>query len=108
MAPRDPGDPSARSPSGALLPEAEIRAALEALPGWSLREGRLHREFRFADFVAAFGFMAKVALVAEAMNHHPDWSNVYARVAVDLVTHDAGGITARDVTLARRMSELAD
>lgn len=89
-----------------LLPEAEIRAALAELPGWELREGRLHRELRFRDFVEAFGFMSRVALLAERAGHHPDWSNVYNRVVIDLVTHDAGGITARDLSLAREIEAL--
>ena len=89
------------------LEESAIRGALAALPGWTLSNGKLHRELRFADFVQAFGFMASAALVAEAMNHHPEWSNVYARVVIDLVTHDAGGVTELDLELARRMSELA-
>jgi 4a-hydroxytetrahydrobiopterin dehydratase len=89
------------------LEEQAIREALAALPGWSLAAGKLHRELRFPDFVHAFGFMASAALVAEAMNHHPEWSNVYDRVVIDLVTHDAKGVTALDLELARRMSELA-
>jgi 4a-hydroxytetrahydrobiopterin dehydratase len=75
--------------------------------GWSIIDGRLHREFVFADFVEAFGFMARCALVAERMDHHPEWFNVYNRVTVDLWSHDAGTITERDVTLATRMGELA-
>ncbi|MFQ3583953.1 MAG: 4a-hydroxytetrahydrobiopterin dehydratase [Cyanobacteriota bacterium] len=89
------------------LSETEIHAKLETLPGWSFREGKLHREFQFASFVEAFGWMSSVALVAESMGHHPDWSNVYNRVSVDLNTHDVGGITELDFTLAQRMSELA-
>jgi 4a-hydroxytetrahydrobiopterin dehydratase len=89
------------------LSDAAIRAALADLPGWTLADGKLHREYRFPDFVAAFGFMTRAALVAEKLDHHPDWQNVYGRVVVDLWTHDAGGITARDVALARRMDELA-
>ncbi len=88
-----------------LTPQ-QLDAALAGLPGWQARAGRLAREFRFADFSAAFGFMARVALLAEQMNHHPDWSNAYNRVTVELVTHDAGGITAFDVELARRISAL--
>lgn len=84
-----------------------LRAAVAGLEGWSLLEGKLHREFRFSDFVTAFGFMTRVALVAESQDHHPEWSNVYSRVSVDLTTHDAGGITASDVELAQRMNELA-
>ena len=84
-----------------------IQAALRDLDGWELRDGKLHRELRFADFAAAFGFMAAVATVAAEMDHHPEWSNVYSRVTVDLVTHDAGGVTELDLQMARRMSELA-
>jgi 4a-hydroxytetrahydrobiopterin dehydratase len=89
------------------LDEAAVREALAALPGWLFADGKLHRELRFPDFVRAFGFMTSVALVAESMNHHPEWSNVYARVTIDLTTHDAGGITELDLELARRISELA-
>ena len=90
----------------AVLGRAELRSALEELPGWSVVDGKLHREFRFADFNQAFGFMTRVALVAEQRNHHPEWSNVWNRVVVDLTTHDAGGITASDVDLAAEMNRL--
>ena len=86
--------------------EDELGRALEELPGWSIDEGKLHREFRFDDFRAAFGFMASVALAAEAANHHPEWFNVYGTVRVWLTTHDAaegGAITAKDVALAREI-----
>ena len=89
------------------LDETALREALADLEGWSLEAGKLHREYRFPDFVTAFGFMSSVALVAEAMNHHPEWQNVYNRVVVDLTTHDAGGITEKDLALARRMDDLA-
>jgi 4a-hydroxytetrahydrobiopterin dehydratase len=89
------------------LDDSAIREALTGLPGWSLAGGKLHRELRFRDFVEAFGFLSSVALVAERMDHHPEWSNVYARVAIDLVTHDAGGVTQLDLELARRINELA-
>lgn len=89
------------------LDDAEVERRLHALPSWSLRDGKLHRELRFADFVSAFGFMASAALVAEAMNHHPEWFNVYGTVRVDLTTHDAGGITEHDFALAARMEQLA-
>ena len=85
----------------------ELSRALAELPGWSIAAGKLHREFRFPDFVRAFAFMSAVALVAEARNHHPEWFNVYGRVVVDLTTHDAGGITQNDIDLARKMNELA-
>jgi len=88
------------------LPETEISAALAGLQGWSYRSGKLHREFTFENFVQAWGFMSSCALVAEAMNHHPDWSNVWNRVTVDLATHDAGGITQNDIELARRMNQI--
>jgi len=88
------------------LAEAEITAALAKLPGWSYQAGKLHREFTFKDFVAAWGFMSSCALAAESINHHPDWSNVWNRVRVELMTHDAGGVTQNDLALARRMSEI--
>ncbi|MFS8795145.1 4a-hydroxytetrahydrobiopterin dehydratase [Synechococcus sp. R55.6] len=89
------------------LSEAEVQAKLENLPGWSLQDGKLHRQFQFRSFVEAFGWMSSVALVAESMGHHPEWTNVYNRVRVHLTTHDAGGITELDFTLAQRMNELA-
>lgn len=85
----------------ALLTDDELAEALATLPGWTVVDGRLHRELRFADFAAAFGFMARVAIVAERLDHHPDWSNSWNRVVVDIVSHDAGGITATCVSLAR-------
>jgi 4a-hydroxytetrahydrobiopterin dehydratase len=88
------------------LPESEIAAALAGLPGWTYAGGKLRREFKFEDFVHAWGFMSSCALVAESMNHHPDWSNVWNRVTVELMTHDAGGITQNDIELARRMNQL--
>ena len=89
------------------LAAAEITARLAALPGWSITGGKLHRELTFADFARAFAFMADVAREAEALNHHPEWFNVYNRVVIDLSTHDAGGITALDFELARRAEDLA-
>ncbi len=80
------------------LTDAEIQTAL--LPGWTLKDTKLHREYRFADFPHAFGFMATAAPLIEKMNHHPAWSNVYNRVLVELWTHDAGGITQKDLDLA--------
>ena len=91
----------------AKLDDDGVAAGLGELPGWSLEAGKLHREFRFADFGEAFGFMTRVALVAEAMNHHPEWQNVWNRVRVDLTTHDAGGITRRDFELAAKMNRIA-
>jgi 4a-hydroxytetrahydrobiopterin dehydratase len=89
------------------LSAAELAKALAELPGWRIENGKLHREWRFADFNAAFGFMTRVALEAERVNHHPEWSNVWNRVVVDLVTHDAGGLTKDDVKLAKKMETLA-
>ena len=77
-------------------------------PGWEIVDGRLRRTFEFADFVAAFGFMTKVALLAERADHHPDWSNAYNRVVIDLWSHDVGEITSRDHDLAERISALVD
>jgi 4a-hydroxytetrahydrobiopterin dehydratase len=89
------------------LSEKEVTQELEKLPGWSLENGKLHRAFQFADFVEAFGFMARAALVAEAMGHHPDWSNVWNRVTVDLSTHSIGGISRLDFELAAKMQAFA-
>lgn len=94
-------------PRPARLADAEVAVRLRALPGWSLEGGKLHRAFTFGDFVEAWAFMSAVALVAEAMGHHPEWSNVWNRVTVDLTTHDAGGLTALDFDLAARMQALA-
>jgi len=89
------------------LADGEVADALRELTGWSLQAGKLHREFRFADFSEAFGFMTRGALAAESMNHHPEWFNVWNRVVVDLQTHDAGGLTELDFELARRLSAFA-
>jgi 4a-hydroxytetrahydrobiopterin dehydratase len=94
-------------PTPTKLSDAEVTAELRSTEGWSLSGGKLHREFTFADFVEAFGFMSSAALVAERMGHHPEWFNVYRTVRVDLNTHDAGGITALDFELARAMNKLA-
>jgi 4a-hydroxytetrahydrobiopterin dehydratase len=88
------------------LSESEIRSALRKLRGWKIIDGKLHREFKFPDFIHAFGFMTSCALVAEAMGHHPEWSNVYNRLTVDLSTHDAGGISTKDFELAGKMNAL--
>jgi len=93
--------------ANAKLEADEVDRRLGALVGWSVQQGKLHREYRFADFVEAFGFMSAAALVAERMNHHPEWFNVWATVRVDLTTHDAGGITAKDFDLAAAMERLA-
>lgn len=89
------------------LTDSEIRAALSELPGWRYEGGRLRAEFRFSDFAQAFGFMARCAIHAERLDHHPDWKNVYNMVVVELYTHDADSVTSRDLQLARLMSEAA-
>ena len=88
-----------------LSPE-EVTALAAALPAWSLLEGKLQRELRFADFNEAFGFMSRVALIAEAMGHHPEWSNVWNKVVIHLTTHDTGGLSNLDVELAQRIDAL--
>ena len=89
------------------LTDAEIVTALGTLPGWSVADGKLRREYRFPNFIQAFGFMATAAIALEKMAPHPEWCNVYNRVCVDLTTHDAGGITHKDVELARLLESLA-
>ncbi len=89
------------------LIDAEINAQLEEISGWTVENEKLHKEFQFESFVEAFGFMASVALIAESMNHHPEWFNVYNRVTVDLATHDAGGISALDFELAQKIDALS-
>ncbi|MCE7937584.1 MAG: 4a-hydroxytetrahydrobiopterin dehydratase [Chloroflexi bacterium CFX6] len=89
------------------LDASAVAAALTGLPGWTVRDGKLHKAYVFGDFVAAFGFMTRAALHAERMNHHPEWCNVYRTVRVDLVTHSAGGITALDVALAKAFDTVA-
>ena len=89
------------------LTDSQIAAHMKALPEWELGEDRIKRTFRFKDFVEAFGWMSSVALVAERMNHHPEWRNVWATVEVELSTHDAGGLTQRDMKLAAAMDALS-
>lgn len=89
------------------LTEPELAEALSELADWSIDGVHLRAEFVFGSFVSAFSFMTEMAFVAEAMNHHPEWSNVYNRVTVGLTTHDAGGLTAYDVELAAKMSAAA-
>lgn len=89
------------------LSDDAINAGLDELPGWSLENEKLRREFKFANFAEAFGFMTSAAIEAEKMDHHPEWFNVYSKVVVDLTTHSAGGITELDLDLARKMNKLA-
>lgn len=90
------------------LSDDEVTTGLETLPGWTLADGKLRRAFKFRNFVEAFGFMSSLALVAEKMDHHPEWSNVYDRVLIDLTTHDADGITTLDFELAKAANRLAE
>ena len=88
------------------LSQAEIEEAIATLRGWSLVNGKLHRELEFRDFIEAFGFMTRAAMIAQAMDHHPEWFNVYNKVRIDLYTHDAGGVTRYDVDLAKLFEAL--
>ncbi len=96
-----------------VLNDDELEAAIESIPShpntgqpWAVVNGKLHKEFVFGNFIEAFGFMTQSALEAEKMNHHPEWSNVYRTVVVDLVTHYSDGITELDIELACRMEKL--
>ena len=84
----------------------QIKEKLKELQGWQLVNGKLHKEFQFKDFNQAFGFMTRAAIHAEKMDHHPEWFNVYNKLKVDLMTHDAGGITENDVKLAKILNSL--
>jgi len=88
------------------LSESNIEEELKKLPGWSMKNGKLHKEFQFDNFNQAFGFMTRAAMEIEKMNHHPEWFNVYNRITVELTTHDAGGITNNDVNLAKILNSL--
>ena len=89
------------------LSQEEISEELKNLPGWSVVNEKLHREIEFENFNQAFGFMTRAAMEIEKMNHHPEWFNVYNRLVIDLMTHDAGGITRNDINLARILNSLA-
>lgn len=95
-------------PKVARLDDASITRELATLAGWTREGDKITREYRFADFVTAFSFMTGVALVAEKLDHHPEWFNVYNKVRVHLTTHDAGGLSAHDFELARRMDAQAE
>ncbi len=94
-------------PDRRKLDDSEISGRLSEIAGWSHEEGSLTREFQFDNFVSAFGFMSSVALLAEKMDHHPNWSNVYNSVSIALNTHDAGGVTDFDFVLAGQINEVA-
>ncbi|MBY0504076.1 MAG: 4a-hydroxytetrahydrobiopterin dehydratase [Bryobacteraceae bacterium] len=89
------------------LTTIEIRKLLKQHPGWSVENGKLHRDYRFADFSQAIGFLTMAALKIEVLDHHPEWANVYNRVSVNCVTHDAGGITMKDFALAAVLDQVA-
>ena len=88
------------------LSDEQIKIELAELSGWSVINGKLHKDFVFDDFVEAFGFMTRAAIHIEKMNHHPEWFNVYNKISVDLTTHDAGGITQNDIVLAKTLNSL--
>jgi 4a-hydroxytetrahydrobiopterin dehydratase len=90
----------------APLSEDEVASRLVDLPGWAVVDGRLHREVRFRDFPEAFAFMAQVAMAAEKLDHHPDWSNSWNRVVIDVVSHDQGGLTSRCFELAAAVNRI--
>lgn len=90
------------------LADAEVQQRLAQVNGWTVQDGKLHKEFQFDTFVTAFGFMTQLALIAESMNHHPEWFNVYNRVTIDLMTHDAGGISELDFEWASRADALSN
>ena len=89
------------------LTTLQIENEILNLSDWTVQNDKLHKQYHFDSFIEAFGFMASVALVAESMNHHPEWTNVYNRVTIDLTTHDSGGISALDFELAKRADEIA-
>ncbi len=93
--------------SESKLSSPDLNAQLAQLDGWTIEADKLHKQFKFPSFVEAFGFMSSLALVSEAIGHHPEWFNVYNRVTIDLTTHDAGGITMKDIDWARKANELA-
>ncbi len=90
----------------AKLTETQIAEAVASLDGWELRDGKLHRQFEFKTFVEAWGFMSRVALLAEKMNHHPEWFNVWNTVRIALSTHEVGGLSNFDVELATKINAL--
>ena len=85
----------------------ELKKAVAALKGWTVIKGKLHKEYKFADFIHAFGFMATAALAIEKMEHHPEWFNVYNKLIVELTTHSAGDVTEKDIKLAGIMDKVA-
>ena len=88
------------------LSQEDIDEQLKSLPGWSIVNEKLHKEFLFDSFNQAFGFMTRAAMEIEKMNHHPEWLNVYNKITIELTTHDAEGITKNDISLARILNSL--
>jgi len=88
------------------LSSEQIENEIKNLDGWIIKNGKLHKDFQFDDFNQAFGFMTRAAMHIEKMNHHPEWFNVYNKLSVELMTHDAGGITQNDVSLAKILNSL--
>src|SRR6202158_1524553 len=101
-----PSKGTGRSMSIGRLSKQQVAVGLGRLNGWRVVKGNLHRMFEFKDFTQAFGFMKRVALAAERMDHHPDWSNAYNKVTIDLSTHSAGGITENDFELASKIQKI--
>ena len=91
-----------------LLQDRELKELVVRIPGWEIKSDEIQREFKFANFIEAFSFMTKVALICEKYNHHPDWGNVYSKVIIRLNTHDLGGITNLDQTLASEINRIFD
>ena len=89
------------------LSSEKISEELKNLPGWLVKDEKMHKDFEFESFNQAFGFMTRAAMEIEKMNHHPEWFNVYNKLSVDLMTHDAGGITENDIELAKILNSLA-
>ena len=89
------------------ISEGEFAAFLDKLPKWRVQNGKLSIDIKFTNFVQAFGFMSSVALICESMNHHPDWSNSYDKVQIELTTHELGGLSVNDFNLAAKIDEVA-
>jgi len=88
------------------LNAAEIENAMESIQNWKLKDQIIQKDFKFKNFIEAFGFMSQVALIAESLNHHPDWSNVYNKVSIHLTTHDVGGLSEKDFILAQKIDKI--
>ena len=89
-----------------LLQERELKELIAKIPGWEINTKNIKREFNFVNFIEAFSFMTKIALICEKYNHHPNWENVYSKVTIELSTHDLGGITNLDQTLATEINKI--